>query len=248
MPTRQPSTSPFVVAATIALLVAGCGGAADASATGELASPLPTATGLATDAPGPTASPVPSLEPTATATATPTESAEDGVVPPDAFWATVRRGLDDAGHLVVTADGSAPVVVRYVPEASEALVGGDLVSRCVGTRSWAGDSGSLAPVPGVWRCGADALVAGFRATAAPIDSWSPDFPAEGSPEERVETGADGTWTWTYEVADGLEGKLEASLSLDQATGRLLAGSRTDETGTTTWTFDYATPVEGITPP
>lgn len=232
------------IAATL-VVVAGCAAGPSPSATGELASPVETAVATPPPTAAPPTEPPPTSEPTPAATDAggPTDEPT-----PDAYWATVRRGLTEAGHLVVTAAGDAPVVVRYLPTASEALVGGDLVSRCIETRSWAGGGGALAPVPGDWRCGSDALVAGFRATGAPIDAWSPDFPAEGSPAERVSVRGDGRWAWTYEVADGLEGPLSATLILDPASGRLTEGVRTDASGTTAWTFDYAGAVGPITAP
>lgn len=245
---RRRLASTLLVAALVAASISlgGCGDATDASRAPEPSTGPSAPAPSEIPSPAGTSAPAESPSPSPSATATPTVSPATAIEP-DRFWEAVRAGARSAGHLIVTATGASPVVIRYRTDAAIALVEGDVVSLCAGGVSYAGAAGSLGAVPGAWRCGFDALIAGFRMTGSPIDAWSPDFPSEGSEEERVAALDDGRWRWTLSTV-GLEGDGTATLLFDPASGRLIEGTRKDELGATSWAFDYATRVEPIVAP
>ncbi len=244
---RRPDAGLAGVALALALVLTACGSSQGPTSPGTSGSPGSSSSGSM--APSTSMSPSsstseppsvpPSGSPSATATVRPTANA---------FWTVVRAGLASAGHLVLTAKGASPVVLRFLPKASEALVAGDAVSICVGDASYQGGGGHFADVPGTWICGADALVTGFRATGGPIDAWNPDFPPGGSVTEKVAATTDGRWRWTFAGRGTLEGDVDGSLLLDPTTQRLIGGTRTGELGKTTYSFDYSTPVAPIVKP
>jgi hypothetical protein len=230
----------------LTVVLAACGSSVGPSSPGTSGSSSPSGSaaspaGESASPPGESAapSPPPSSSPSSTTAARPT---------PNAFWTAVRAGLSSAGHLVATAKGASPVVLRFLPDASEALVAGDPVSICVGGTSYQGAGGHFTNVPGTWLCGVDALVTGFRATGGAIDAWNPDFPPGGTVSEKVTVAADGRWHWAFAGRGTMEGDVDASLVLDPATQRLVGGSRTGELGRTTFAFDYATAVAPIAKP
>lgn len=237
-PTRARLSLAAIVGLAIAL--AGCGSSPVETPSVAPGSPSGSATSSASPgAPSSSATASPSASASATNAARPT---------PNAFWAAVRSGVGSGGHLIVTARGASPVVLRFLPSASEALVAGDPVSICVGGASWQGAGGHFAAVAGTWLCGTGALVTGFRATGGPIDAWNPDFPPGGTVTEKVAATADGRWHWSFAGRGTLEGDVDASLTFDPATRRLVGGSRTGELGRTTFSFDYVTPVAPIAAP
>lgn len=222
--------------ATLALVVAAVSAACGANAS-------PVATGApplgASAAPSPAASgPVPTPAPFVSSAAAPT--ARPSAVAPTlkSFWTAVARGLTTAKRLEVTVSGPNPGVLRFEPAASATIVAGQVAFVCVGGAAFDGQSG-FARVPGAWKCGADALVSGFRLIGQPADSWSATSPTDAAITESVKAAADGTWTWAYRgISAFLGGAVTARVSLDTRTGRILAARRTDPTGTTTYTFDY----------
>jgi hypothetical protein len=209
----------------VAVLLAACAaGEATPSASTPPASPS-----------APPASPTPDATVLPTA-ATPTD---------EGFWVLVRSGLDDAGRLsIVLESDEVPVELFFMPDASAARVDGAFVSLCDGGRAYAGDAAGLAPVPGSWRCGFDALVDGLRASGRPNDAWSADFPTESFGTVAVAVEPGGTWTWTLEQAMGPEGPASTRLELDPTSGRLLGGRVVDEAGVMTLRVDY---LDGIPP-
>lgn len=219
----------------IALLLAACGSATPTASGGPNDSSAPAESGIAS------ASVAPTEEPTPTPAPTPL-----GKPSADRFWELARDALLVSGHVVATGAGSPAVVLRYLPDASEALVDGDRVSICAAGKSFAGEAGKFEPIDGEWVCGAEAFVTGFRASGAPIDSWSPEFPADGTPKETVKASG-GRWIWTLTGA-GFDAAATTTVALDTGTGRLLTASLVDAAGTTEWTFDYETPVSPIEAP
>ena len=154
-----------------------------------------------------------------------------------AFWAAVSRGLTTARHLEVRIAGPNPGILRFEPAGSATIVGGKVVFVCVHGIAYDGQLG-FARVPGTWQCGAAALVSGFRRIGQPADSWSASSPRDSSITEAVTQGSGGTWTWTYSGSPPSGGRVTVRISLDPASGRILAGQRTDPTGTATYAFDY----------
>jgi hypothetical protein len=217
----------------LAVAAAGCGASPSAAPTGAT---TPSATAASSPSvSGPAASGSASPAGLATPSATPHPSAAPT---PTAFWAAVSRGLTTAKHLAVTIAGPNPGVLRFEPAASATIVGGKVVFVCVHGIAYDGQLG-FARVPGSWQCGAAALVSGFRRIGQPSDSWSASSPRDSSISEAATHGPGGTWTWTYfGISPFLGGRVTARLSLDAASGRILAGQRTDPTGTTTYSFDY----------
>lgn len=181
--------------------------------------------------------PVPSRSASPAAGATPKATAAPPTV--KTFWAAVTRGLAAAEHLQVTSTGSNPGMLRFEPSASATISGGKVAFVCVNGAAYDGQSG-FAQVAGTWQCGADALVGGFRHIGEPADSWNASSPGDAAITETVAQAAGGTWTWTYAATSVfLGGKVTARVTLDPASGRILAARRGDPTGTTTYAFDYA---------
>ena len=134
--------------------------------------------------------------------------------------------------------GPNPGVLRFEPSASATLVRGTVVFVCVGGVAYDGQSG-FARVPGSWKCGARALVSGFREIGQPADSWNATSPTDGSITEKVTAAADGTWTWAYTgISPFLGGKVATTVRIDPLDGRILAARRVDPIGVTTYRFDY----------
>lgn len=226
----------------LALAIAACAPSAVPTPSGSSASVQPSSASTEASSAPPSDSGSPSA---GASTPAPTSTARPSA---NAFWTAVGQGLATAGHLVLTAKGASPVTLRFLPKSSAALVAGDTVSICVAGASWQGASGHFANVSGTWMCGAEALVAGFRATGGPIDAWNPDFPPGGTISEKVSVTSDGRWRWTFAGRGTLEGDVDASLLLDPVSRRLVGGSRTGELGKTTFSFDYAAPVAPIVAP
>jgi hypothetical protein len=181
--------------------------------------------------------PVPSRSAAPAAGATPKATTAPPTV--KTFWAAVARGLAAAKHLQVTSAGPNPGTLRFQPSASATIAGGSVAFVCVNGVAYDGQSG-FARVPGTWQCGAGALVDGFRHIGEPADSWNASSPGDAAITETVAQAAGGTWTWTYAATSVfLGGKVTARVTLDPASGRILAARRVDPTGTTTYAFDYA---------
>lgn len=181
--------------------------------------------------------PVPSRSAAPAAGATPKAATAPPTV--KTFWAAVTRGLAAAKHLQVTSAGPNPGTLRFQPSASATIAGGSVAFVCVNGAAYDGQSG-FARVPGTWQCGAGALVDGFRHIGEPADSWNASSPGDAAITETVAQAAGGTWTWTYGATSVfLGGTVTARVTLDPASGRILAARRVDPTGTTTYAFDYA---------
>ena len=226
----------------LAVAAAGCGTSPSVVPTGGT---QPSAAGASQSASSPAASGFASPAASAAPSTTPRPSATPT---PTAFWAAVSRGLSGAKHLAVTIAGSNPGVLRFEPAGSATIVGGKVAFVCVRGAAFDGQLG-FARVPGSWQCGAAALVNGFRRIGQPADSWSASSPRDSSISEAVTQGSGGTWTWTYAgTSPFLGGRVTARLTLDPATGRILAGRRTDPTGTTTYAFDYVSAFPALAVP
>jgi hypothetical protein len=227
----------------LAVAAAGCGASPSAAPTGATASSA--AAAASPSASGPAASGSASPTGSAVPSATPHPSAPPS---PTTFWAAVSRGLTTAKHLTVTIAGPNPGVLRFEPAASATIDSGKVVFVCVHGTAYDGQMG-FARVPGSWQCGAAALASGFRRIGQPADSWSASSPRDSSISEAVSQGAGGTWTWTYSgISPFLGGRVSARLSLDPASGRILAGQRTDPTGSTTYAFDYVSTFPALAVP
>ena len=240
--------------AVFAVLVAGCGPVAspspaptpspvvaptDAPTPEPTFAPSPTATAepspepataspTASPAPTPTLAPSPTPRPTATPAAGPTV---------DAFWSRVERGIRAAGRMEVEIAGPNAGALRFEPDASATVIDGVVGFVCVGGRAYDGQS-SFTRLPGRWTCGAPALTAGFRSIGQPIDAWNATIPTDNARRETLAV-EDGRWTWRYRANSPFYGgAVTASVTLDPATGRIVAARRVDPTGTTRYTFDY----------
>ncbi len=214
-----------------------------AVACGSSAGTAPPSAGVAVDksrAPASsvaTAAPVPTAAASTAAAATPKVTAAPPTV--KTFWAAVTRGLAAAKHLQVTSAGPNPGTLRFEPSASATIAGGSVAFVCVNGAAYDGQSG-FARVPGTWQCGAGALVGGFRHIGEPADSWNVSSPGDSVITETVAQAAGGAWTWSYAATSVfLGGRVTARVTLDPASGRILAARRVDPTGTTTYAFDYA---------
>jgi len=229
-----------------ALLVVACAPApspaAPSATTAVLPSPSsgPTSPPPATLAPPSPSTPVPSPSPVPSPTPAPTV---------EAFWAAVRRGLDEAGHLRITVIGPSPGVLRYQPDASATVADGKVVFVCLGGRAWDGQGGSFVAVPGAWSCGADALIDGFRHSGQPVDAWSRDLPADQSIVEQVILEPDGRWRWEYHARSlAFGGSVTTTVWVDPAGGRILDARRSDPTGETRYGISYSEPLPPIVAP
>ena len=229
---RFPFSGFVLLAALTAVACGSSTGTAPPSAEPATANSSAPASSVATAAAGhsPSESPAASATPKATP-APPTVKT---------FWAAVSRGLGAAKHLQVTSAGPNPAVFRFEPAASATIAGGAVAFVCVNGAAYDGQSSGFTRVPGAWQCGADALVSGFRHIGEPADSWNATSPSDAAITETVAQAAGGTWTWSYAATSVfLGGKVTARVTLDPASGRILAARRVDPTGTTTYVFDYA---------
>ena len=218
----------------VALVTAACG-ATPSAAPAARSTPGATATqNPAASVTVPMAAPTPAGSPAESATPPPGAAAAT----PASFWAAAARGLTAARRLQVTVAGPNPGVLRFEPSASATIVDGKIAFVCVDGAAFDGQSG-FARVPGAWKCGSAALSGGFRHIGQPADSWNATGPADSAITEAVKVGRDGTWTWTYSGVSAFSGgRVTATVSLDAASGRILAARRVDPTGTTTYSFDY----------
>jgi hypothetical protein len=218
----------------VAVVAAACGATPSVAPTarptpGATATPNPMASvTVPTAAPTPAGSPAEPATPRASAVA----------ATPKSFWAAAAAGLAAAKHLQVTLVGPNPGVLRFEPSASATIVDRKIAFVCVDGAAFDGQSG-FARVPGAWKCGASALSGGFRHIGQPADSWNETSPTDGAITEAVTVGHDGTWTWAYSgVSAFYGGRVTATVSLDAASGRILAARRVDPTGATAYSFDY----------
>lgn len=217
----------------VAVVAAACGASSGSPPAGSV--PLVAASPSAEPSLAGT-TPVPSSPRTFAASATPRASAATPTL--KSFWAAVARGLAAAKHLQVTVAGPNPGMLRFEPAASATIVHGRVGFICLDGAAFDGQS-AFARVPGTWRCGADALVSGFRLIGQPADSWSATSPTDASITESVGVAANGSWTWSYAgTSVFLGGKVTARVSVDATSGRILSARRVDPTGTTTYAFDY----------
>lgn len=245
-----PVRSVTLLAVAMATFAAACGPAATPAAV-PTASPAATATASLTPTPSPvtTATPSPSPTPSATATPVPATTAAPSPTPAatpvatsagptvDGFWARVERGVRDAARLEIAIDGPAAGALRFEPDASATVIEDVVGFVCTGGRAYDGQSG-FTRLPGTWTCGAGALVAGFRGIGQPIDAWNGTIPTDDGRRESLVVEA-GAWTWRYRATSPYYGgAVSASVTLDAATGRIVAARRVDPTGSTRYTFTY----------
>jgi hypothetical protein len=219
----------------VAAVAAACG-------TSPTAPPAGPRTPDATASPNPMGS-VPIPTPARTPAGPPAESATPRAsvvaATPKSFWAAVARGLAAAKHLQVTIAGPNAGVLRFEPGASATIVDGRVEFVCLDGAAFDGQSG-FARVPGAWGCGAAALSGGFRNIGQPADAWNATSPTDSAITEVVGVAPAGTWTWAYVGVSAFSGgRVTARVSLDVASGRILAARRTDPAGITTYMFDYA---------
>jgi len=233
LPGRGPSPAGFAL--LFAMIVGACGAAPSVAPAGPPASPSPAAASPIAVSPAPTAAAGPARSPAASATARPSAVAAT----PASFWAAVVRGVTAAKHLQVAVAGTNPGTLRFEPNASATIAGGQVAFVCTGGAAFDGQSG-FARVPGTWKCGASALVSGFRRIGQPADSWNDSSPTDSAITETVTVAGDGTWTWAYAgTSPFLGGQVTATVHLDPKSGHMLDARRVDPTGTTTYSFDYA---------
>jgi hypothetical protein len=222
----------------------------DAAASGAASPAMATPAAAFSPSPTPAASPSPTPAAAATEAATPRPSsapATAGPPGPDDFWALVERGIRDTGRLEVAIDGPNAGTLRFEPDASATVIEGVTGYACVGRRAYDGQSG-FARVPGTWRCGGPALVAGFRNLGQPIDAWNRTIPADRGRRESLAIKGD-TWTWRYRATSPFYGgAVTASVTMDRGTRRITSAQRKDPTGTTRYTFRYGADFPPITIP
>lgn len=216
--------------------------------------PVPTASAAVAATPAATSSPTPSPAPTPTAaaspsprTARPAPTATPAGPTVAGFWSRVRDAVERAGGLEVEIAGPNAAVLRFTQRTSATVVDGVVGFVCVGGRAYDGQSGFTA-LPGAWTCGAPALVSGFRSIGQPIDAWSDTLPVDRGRSESV-AAAGGRWTWRYRATSPYYGgAVSATVTIDAATGRVVAARREDPTGGTRYTFHYGVEFPPITVP
>jgi len=262
----MPSRRLAAVFLLAGLVGAACGGSASTPGeSGGPPAPTDAASGVTASGPptpaavlGPSPTPSGSAPPAATAAAaaTPAVTARPSRSPapptagpprPDDFWALVERGIRDAGRLEVAIAGPNDGTLRFEPDASATVIDGVTGYACVGRRAYDGQSG-FARVPGTWRCGGPALVAGFRNLGQPIDAWNRTIPTDRGRRESLSIKGD-TWTWRYRATSPFYGgAVTASVTMDRATRRITGAQRSDPTGSTRYRFRYGADFPPITIP
>ena len=142
-------------------------------------------------------------------------------------------------RLIMSGNGTREL--RFEPKASAVVADNALSSVCLTGASYTVQGMRSVVVPGKWACGASALVSAFRKSGQPVYAWNTRLPVDTKIKERVSVASKGRWQWDYVATSTiLRGTVKTTILLDVASGRLIAGSRTDPTGTTRFTFSYTT--------